>query len=910
MKWITEGFQGFSKGTMENGGQNLYVSRAGVLQRIFQYDVNGDGYPELPFSNSQSMNERPPVHVYRDLLHNPSFDVLPAGGTFDGLLEDLTGNGYDDLVLACQHNGTHSDIPAVIYFGSSEGLTEDYRIELPAPSSVGVCAGDFNGTGRKDLVFLSNGQLRIFYQEERGFCPAIFTDIPLEATSAAAADLDGDGYCDLLFKDSQGRVGVLFGGEDGLKLERITWLQGEKPTKQVESSSTTPGLFDMDFTWKPNILTLNGIQYLFCVREGWPVLYTCGNDRAITPAMSFPCEHVIAAAAGDLSGDGYDDLVFAVFTGKEATSDCRIYLGSSDGFSEERMMQIPITAAVRPTIADLDGAALIMCRSSEILEMETQSPVLRIHNDGTWEKIAEVTGGDCGRILAGYPAGQQSGCQVIVLNHKMTRARGKENIYLYLGGEDGYLPDRRLELPGRSSVDTAMCDFSDNGFPDVLVCNCSEDAPDEDEGCYLYVNDGSGVHPEKRIKIPTVRAHGMAIGDFRKSGYLDIAFGGFLNRELRIFHGSEHGYSLDHCTRILLGAQDEGYEPRIPKKDEVIWELMNDPSLSEYGQIRWLLAADFNCDGWPDLFISEITGSRCYILWGGPEGFSWDRKTELLSDGVGSATVADLNGNGWPDLILSAHQSKGKHNVYESYLTIYWGGPDGYQENRKMQLPVCCANSVTVGDYNGNGSLDIYATAYKDGRTRDLVSYLYPGKDGHYSTRDVHYLFNHSGSGCLSADLNGDGYTDLVVACHKEYGDHCGKSYIFWGGPDGLSDDRKTELPTIGPHNMATIDPGNILNRGDREHYTSEAYRLPADAVVSSIHWDGHCTSSSWVELEMRAAEEEDALKHTAWIPVQADTDLTEMKLRGVIQYRIALCAKCACGTPRITSVAVHYKTN
>ena len=38
--WITEGFEGFKKGTFGNGGQNIYVSKKGVLQRIFQYDLD------------------------------------------------------------------------------------------------------------------------------------------------------------------------------------------------------------------------------------------------------------------------------------------------------------------------------------------------------------------------------------------------------------------------------------------------------------------------------------------------------------------------------------------------------------------------------------------------------------------------------------------------------------------------------------------------------------------------------------------------------------------------------------------------------------------------------------------------------------------------------------------------------
>ena len=41
--WETVGFQGFRQGSFGNGGQNLYVSRGGVLQRILQSDINGDG---------------------------------------------------------------------------------------------------------------------------------------------------------------------------------------------------------------------------------------------------------------------------------------------------------------------------------------------------------------------------------------------------------------------------------------------------------------------------------------------------------------------------------------------------------------------------------------------------------------------------------------------------------------------------------------------------------------------------------------------------------------------------------------------------------------------------------------------------------------------------------------------------
>ena len=225
-----------------------------------------------------------------------------------------------------------------------------------------------------------------------------------------------------------------------------------------------------------------------------------------------------------------------------------------------------------------------------------------------------------------------------------------------------------------------------------------------------------------------------------------------------------------------------------------------------------------------------------------------------------------------------------------------------------MQLPASCANSVTVGDYSGSGWLDIYATSYNNGRTRDLLSYLYKNDHGSFHIRDVQYLFNHSGSGCVSGDFNGNGYTDLAVACHKEYGNHCSHSFIFWGGPEGLSEDRKTVLPTVGPHGMSTVDPGNILDRGDAEYYVSPVKRLPEGISVRSIAWEGVCTSTSWVELAMRCAENEAALQDAKWIPVKAGDDLTHLHLIGFVQYRLNLCAHCGCGTPRIKRVAVKLQ--
>lgn len=86
--WKKESFSDFMKGKLGNGGQNLYVSAKGVLQRIYNFDVTGNGYPDLPFANSHAMGERPKLHIYDDVL-NGDYRELYSNGAFDAVAADV-----------------------------------------------------------------------------------------------------------------------------------------------------------------------------------------------------------------------------------------------------------------------------------------------------------------------------------------------------------------------------------------------------------------------------------------------------------------------------------------------------------------------------------------------------------------------------------------------------------------------------------------------------------------------------------------------------------------------------------------------------------------------------------------------------------------------------------------------------
>lgn len=935
MKWIKKGFNEFMKGELGNGGQNLYVSVNGTLQRIFNFDINGDGYPDIPITNSHSMNERPHIHIYDEIGQSEPL-TIPSLGSFDAIFCDLYGRGVEDLVVACQHSGVNSDTNALIFFGSERGICENYRLTLRVPNSLAVAAGDFSGCGKKSLAFTSGEKVRIFDQTEQGIEAGVFKELPINALSLSAGDLDGDGYDDLyVIYANTGNVAVYWGGDDGINPERKTVFGPTSDMENFRSASTTAGrkLFRW-VRWRSNIIDAMGKKMIFRAEDNIAIFESFSkererkeeirikcceiDDKKKSPDLSHDLEDAffagngaMYACSGDLSGKGTNDIVIAVATNFENINDT-IILWEEDGYSFESATKIPVRAAKSVSVGKLkegEPSYIFVAQAAKMDELTIETSVFEIDENRNYKEVWKITADEPARILCGktYTDGRS---QVAVINHEGEKVLGKEDIDIFLGGEDGYSDERKISLPGYSAVDTVMCDFNDNGNPDVLVVNCAENAPSLTPGSTIFWNDGSGVDRNRKSHLNSEMSHGVAIGDFRKCGYLDIITGGIASREIRIFEGGPEGYDFENPKIIVLGPDADKY---IEESKGKTWaqkaSMMSSEFQKEYGEVRWLFAADFNGDGWLDFFVSEITGKRSYIFWGGPDGFSQDNFQVVASEGVASANAADLNGNGYLDLVLACHLSTNSTHPQENgRFVIYWGGEDGYREYRKTELPTYCSNAVTIHDFNGDGLLDIYGTAYSTGRNRDIDSRIYfQGEDGIFRAENFKEIFNHSGCGCLAGDFNNDGYIDLVVASHKAYGNHITKSYIFWGGEDGINENRYTELSSRGPHGTCSVDIGNIMDRSDSEYYYSEAFK--ADSKAVKISWVAENKKNTWVKAKLRCAKTPELLEKAEWSSsFENGDDISHLDLKGYIQYRIELGAKCGCGTPRVSEICVDFE--
>ena len=895
VRWTTQGFEAFRAGIFGNGGQNLYVSRAGVLQRIFHFDITQNGHTDLIFCNSQGHVESPPVYVYRDPLGAADPIELPAKGAWSGAVADLTGNGRDDLIVGNFYDGVDHEINATIYFANEDGWSPRAALPLPAAESSSVAAGDFNGDGRPDLAFITKGKLRLFPQTDLGFEYDHFTDLPVEGRQLAAADLDHDGHADLLVRDTSGQVTIYWGGGDGIDPDRAMIVPVPVDPADTNASDDLAQYEEYRELAAPlvSVIHLNNRPYIFVARNEHVYLVPVAAGRAFADPIVLNCPNAMAIAVGDLCGSGSHDLAVAC----AGLGPSYIYW-DQDGYGETDRTSLPTDFACDVAIADLDSSgqpAVIFAQHGNDQTYTTESLIYKdVTPAAPRPDPIRLTTHDARRVLVGRPTADDQ-LQLAFINHYARDHRGHLPVTIYTGGADGYHPDRKTELPACGSVDALAIDVNDDGLADLVIANAAENDIRHDVGSFVYLNSLNGFGGEPAQSLPTTRAHGVACGDLNHDGYLDLVFVGIDNPELLIFHGSPHGFDTENPTRIHLTIDNVTYK-----------------------EGRWPFLADLTGNGYLDLFIPQIDVNRSLLFWGSPEGFSLDRCDLIPVNKAACARAADFTGNGYLDLVI-ASQKRSPTGPHDAFVYIYWNGTRGLDHANRTVLPAHHANSMSIADYNNDGRLDLFVGSYTDGRVRDLDSYIYWNRPDRYFTElDRTRLFTHSASGSIAGDFNDDGYIDLAIANHKCWGDHKGYSEVWWNGPDGFDPKRTTRLPTTGPHGMTSVEPGNMADRTDEEYYTSPPHCLPDGARITGIHWTADCPVKTWVHAQFRAAESESALDNQPWHgPDGPDTwftqpadDLQFDQPGPLVQFRLALGAIRSGASPRVQQVDVLWSAD
>ncbi|MBD2302787.1 S-layer family protein [Nostoc sp. FACHB-190] len=656
-------------------------------------------------------------------------DVFDLSGSSVSNAGDINGDGLDDLIIGASGadpNGQNSAGESYVVFGSRNGFGASLNlssldgrngfvingIDLFDLSGNSVSsAGDINGDGIDDLIIgassaRANGQFfagesYVVFGSRNGF-GASFNLSSLDGNNgfvingidaydgsggavSGAGDINGDGIDDLIIGASGADPnGQLFAGESYVVFG----------SRNNFGASLNLSSFDGS-----NGFIINGI------------------DSADLLGIS--------VSAGDINGDGFDDLIIG--TGSGSFNAINIDAGQSYvvfGFAN--------TSINRPVAID----------DTAITNENTSVNFSLLANDSDPDNnLLRITSVNNTLITVGTPITLDSGA-LLTLN---------------ADGTFTYDPNAQFEhlAVGEIATESFTYNVSNGRFTSTanvtLTINGANDAPR-----FASVLNLSELNGSNGFVINGIEANGFisgffagssvsGAGDINGDGIDDLIIG-----DPRIFPVSSYAGS----SYVVFGQARE-FSPtlNLSSLNGSNGFVINGFNAYENSGRSVSNAGDINGDGIDDLIIGATSGGRSYVVFGSRSGFG------------ASLNLSSLNGsNGF--IINSPNTSAFSGGTVSNAGDINGDGID----------------DLIIGTTSGGRSYVVFGSRSGFGANLDLSSLN--GSNGFVINNFNVYAFS-DGTVSGAGDINGDGIDDLIISARGGYGFYdqssAGESYVVFG---------------------------------------------------------------------------------------------------------------------------------
>lgn len=728
---------------------------------------------------------------------------------------DVNGDGFEDVVVA-DGNAADPDSEssadktgcAYLFEGSGTGLSDRATLTFTPPSSDGQFgrsvdgAGDLNADGYDDVIIgsaVSGGAAYVYFGAATG--PGADPDVTLtgvgtNTTVAGVGDVNADGYGDLAVgSTSSGVVAIYDGSSTGVSATAATTLT--EGASSVNFGTAIDGAGDVngdgydDLVVGTNATTATAYVY-----------HGSATGLSATAAATLPFGAAVAGV-GDVNADGYDDVV----TGLSGSSVLYYFPGSATGVGATPSLAAHGTASYLGTVVsgsgDVNGDGYMDVAGSD----REHTYVFAGGATGLGTTAIATLSGEIGTpVMTGAGDVNGDGYSDVLVTATDTSA------FVYWGAETSALSSSTETVDYDPawfgySVSSAG-DVNGDGYGDVII-GAPTSATYQTEAGKAYVFEGS-VAGLSTVASTTLTARGCpwfgqvvaGVGDTNADGFDDVAVAASYDcststdlGELYVYAGSATGVA--DAPMVTIGGIDDLGEVLLP-------------------------GGDVDGDGYADfLAATDDFTETFYVFAGSASGTLPEPRTTIdlhsSSNRHHLSAAGDVDGDGYDDVIVGFSYSDprvyGPGKVY-----LYRGQSTGLSSVISATLSGAEGDGLfgnaiaAAGDINADGYDDIvvYGGTSSPGAVNVFLGAVY----GFATTPSQTLVGTTSGDAFGRAlaglgDANGDGYDDVAIGASPT--GSAAPIGIYAGSPTGLG---LAPLATITDPDLLASSPG-MTGAGD-----------------------------------------------------------------------------------------------
>ena len=396
-------------------------------------------------------------------------------------------------------------------------------------------------------------------------------------------------------------------------------------------------------------------------------------------------------------------------------------------------------------------------------------------------------------------------------------APGTSGISILLGNGDGSFRSASFVALGSVSISATIGDFNGDGKADLAVVNEGSD----NISVVLGKGDGTFQAPVSiSLDQPGISVSPTSIvaGDFNIDGKLDLAVATPNVHDVAVLLGNGNG---TFGSPVHYATDDRNFVNNINK----------------------LASVDLNGDGYPDLVLDNLSSNHVTVLLNHGDGtFPSSSSYAAGPEPIGIA-IADFNGDGHPDVIAA-------DNAVDGEVALLIGNADGTLQAAPLRRSGFAPTSLATGDFNGDGRLDLVTISSVTPAPAGLGTgtVMLGNADGTFQAPKI--WSTSAISSVAVGDFDGDGKLDLVET-NPTPGN--GNLSLLLGNGDGTFQPATNYTVGTTPEAVAVADlngdgkpdvivgnrnSGNIsvlLNAGNGSLIPAVNYATPATGTPESI---------------------------------------------------------------------------